>query len=465
MAAPITNQPVFCFINLGCAKNEVDAELLLAGLVKAGFLFTPEPEDADFCLINTCGFIHDSREETAEVLDEIQLIKAERPAYLIIALGCLVERAGDDGSLNSFLKHADYLVGFVQYPQLPELCRRWLEDSSGVSVEARGYVGRQLPDAYVQFLNAPRIRIGNAATAYLKIAEGCSNHCAYCSIPRIRGDLVSRNMDDILREAQMLWDTGVRELNLISQDTAGYGMDRYGERRLVPLLEKLLDRIGDGWLRLLYVHPRHLNEALLTVMTSHPQLCSYLDFPLQHISDRMLKRMGRHIGRDETLRKLELIKTCLPDGALRTTFIVGHPGETDADFEEVKELVGQGIFNHMGVFMYSSEPGTRSAAMGDDIPHQVKQERHDELMQIQKDVSRRLLQKRIGQRADILIEQAGYDEDQFMLIGRSQLEAPEVDGEIVIPLASEHPEIEPGQIIPVEFTDASDYDLEARLAG
>lgn len=457
----MNKQPVFCFINLGCAKNEVDAELLLAHLVKAGFLFAPEPEDADFCLVNTCGFIHDAREEAAEVLEEVRLIKMERPAFLIIALGCLVERAGDDSSLKGFLKNADYHVGFAQYPQLPTLCKTWLKGDLTICDKAVGYVGRQLPDAYVKFLNAPRVRIGSEASAYLKIAEGCSNHCAYCSIPRIRGDLVSRNMDDILHEAQMLLNAGVRELNMISQDTAGYGMDRYSERKLVPLLEKLLDVIGNNWLRILYVHPRHLDEALLDIIKCHPQLCPYLDLPLQHISDRMLKLMGRHIGRDATLRKLELIKNHLPEGGLRTTFLVGHPGETDADFEEIKDLVQQGIFNHMGVFLYSSEPGTRAAQMPDDIPAQVKQERHDELMELQQDVSRRLLRKRIGQKADVLIEQAGYDENQFMLIGRSQLEAPEVDGEILIPMA-ENAAVKPGQILPVEFTDASDYDLEAR---
>ncbi|NCC51343.1 MAG: 30S ribosomal protein S12 methylthiotransferase RimO [Spartobacteria bacterium] len=454
-------QPVFCFINLGCAKNTVDAELLLAQLVKAGFLFTPEPEDADFCLVNTCGFIHDAREEVAEVLDELRELKRRRPGYQVIALGCLVERAGGDERLSCFLRHADHLVGFAHYPRLADLCRQWLARPDGGGSPARGFAGRQLPSDYMCFLNAPRMRIGHSASAYLKLSEGCSNHCAYCSIPLIKGDLVSRDMDDVARDAQSLIGAGALELNLISQDTAGYGKDRDDCPQLLSLLRTLLDVTGDCWLRLLYIHPRHLDEALLDLMQAEPRICPYLDVPLQHISDRMLKLMGRHIGQKETMQKLEWIRTRLPEAALRTTFITGHPGETDADHQEVMRLVASGIFDHMGVFIYSPEPGTRSASLPDDVPARLKQERLEELMSTQQDVSQKRLQKRVGRQDIMLVEETGYDGDRYLLVGRSQREAPEVDGEVVVSIPPGR-DVSPGRFIHIQYTAASDYDLEAQ---
>jgi ribosomal protein S12 methylthiotransferase len=296
--------------------------------------------------------------------------------------------------------------------------------------------------------------MGSPHTAYLKISEGCSNPCTFCSIPKIRGRQISRPMEDILNEACALIDAGAVEINLIAQDTTAYGKEWDGELHLAELLEKLRDEIdADVWFRLMYVCPQHLTRDVLEVLASDPRFCPYIDIPLQHISDRMLGLMGRQISRFQTLEKLDLIRQILPGCAIRTAFITGHPGETEEDFQQVLAFVKEGRFTHAGVFTYSAEPGTRSAEMDDRVPQAVKEERREKLMEAQREVSAARCAAQVGKPIEVMID--GPDDEG--LVGRTQFEAPEVDGVVLLPDF----EAVPGDRFDVTVTGASDYDLFA----
>ena len=292
----------------------------------------------------------------------------------------------------------------------------------------RGYADRELPKSYVSWLDRPRMRIGGAESAYLKIGEGCSNNCAYCSIPLIRGQRASRSMDSILREARQLVDSGGKELNLIAQDTPAYGVDRDGRRQLAPLLQRLLEMPDNLWFRILYAHPRHLRSDILKVMVSDPRVCPYLDLPLQHVSDKMLKVMHRGYGAARVGQSLDLLNRYLPDAALRTTFIVGHPGEGDKEFEELLAFVEAGHFDHMGVFVWSPEPGTASIGLKGRVEPAVAQERCARLMKAQATVSAARLRNRKGARTTMLLE----EQTDKGWLGRTVWQAPEVDGETLL---------------------------------
>ncbi|MCC7299994.1 MAG: 30S ribosomal protein S12 methylthiotransferase RimO [Verrucomicrobia bacterium] len=436
--------PVVALVSLGCAKNTVDSELILGRFAESGWLIAEEPADADICLVNTCGFIQDAREEAAGVLRELRGLKEGGGPRAVVAVGCLVKRVADSPELEEFLTAADARVSFPDYSRLPEICAGLLGEEAETSA----------PESYNEFLIRPRLRMGSPHTAYLKISEGCSNPCTFCSIPKIRGKQVSRPMDDILTEARALIEAGAVELNLIAQDTTAYGKDWDGQLHLATLLRRLRDEIKDDvWFRLMYVCPQHLTRDVLEAMASDPRFCPYIDIPLQHISDHMLSAMGRQITRFQTLEKLDLIREVIPDCAIRTAFITGHPGETEGDFKELLEFVREGRFTHAGVFAYSAEPGTRSAKMDDSVPEAIKEERRTLLMDAQRDVSAARCAARIGKTIEVMID--GLSEDG--LIGRSQYEAPEVDGVVFLPEF----DAVPGDRFDVEVSSALDYDLIA----
>jgi ribosomal protein S12 methylthiotransferase len=475
--------PIVSLVNLGCAKNTVDSERILGQLASAGFLIAEDPAQADLCLVNTCGFIHDAREESAGVLRELQKLKQGGSLKSVVALGCLVERAQGAPELNNFLDHADATVGFQDYPRLSailrELARRGpapaprAAAADGVPVQVLdkrgsglGGAARSFTQSYADFLTAPRLRIGSPHLANLKISEGCSNFCKFCSIPYIRGVQVSRPVEDIVAEARQLVEAGARELDLIAQDTSSYGRDLYGAYRLPALLRALAGLEADVWFRLMYAFPRFLNDEMLDVLASDPRFCPYIDMPLQHIADRMLIDMGRGLGRRDTVALLDRIAAKLPGGAIRTTFIVGYPGETDAQFEELRSFVREGRFSHVGVFMYSREPRTPSAKLEDTIPLAVKKERRDVLMQEQLEVSRSRLKAQVGRPLEVMYDgpvAAGSAHPKGARgIGRTRLEAPEVDG-LVFLEGRGVGRLEPGRRVRAKVTASFDYDLLARM--
>lgn len=446
----------FCLVSLGCPKNTVDSEGLLGAMSLAGFRFMPDPAAADVCIVNTCGFLDAARREAAAVLEELASLRARRERPLLVAAGCLVERVGGAPELAGFLEAADACVGFADYPRLPDLCRQWLDGVDAKPRRTPGFAGRTLPRSYLEFLNRPRMRIGSPASACLKLGEGCSNNCSYCSIPLIRGRRVSRSMTAIVREARQLVDAGARELNLIAQDTTAYGMDIDGTPRLGALLTRLLQLPDPVWFRLLYTHPRHLTEDVLRIMASDPRICPYIDLPLQHVSSRMLKAMGRGVDRRRVEQVLGWVRRHVPEAAIRTTFIVGHPGEGEREFNELLAFVQAGHFDHMGVFVWSPEPGTVSARMNGRVPPAVAEKRRDRLMQAQTKVSQARLRARKGSITRLLLE--GRDKTGWR--GRTPWQAPDVDG--VTRLARAAPTLQAGDIVPVILTGNGRYDCRAR---
>ena len=464
--------PIVSLVNLGCAKNTVDSERILGRLAESGFVLAADPAEAEICLVNTCGFIHDAREESAGVLRELQSLKARGSLKHVVALGCLVERAHGAPELNNFLDHADVAIGFQDYPRLPELLRDLKPAAPAathgtVAILDRRYAGlagaaRSFTQSYNEFLAAPRLRIGSPHLAHLKISEGCSNGCRFCAIPYMRGTQVSRPMEDIVAEARQLLDAGAREISLIAQDTTSYGRDLYGRLRLADLLRALRQIETDAWFRLMYAFPTYLTDEMLDTLASDPRFCPYIDMPLQHIADRMLMDMNRGLGRDETLRLLDRIAEKLPNGALRTTFIVGYPGETDADFAELLALVNEGRFTHAGVFLYSSEPKTSAAKKPDNVPLAIKKQRRDELMRAQREVSRRRLRARVGAEVAVMLDgpvpPGAAHPGGTHAVGRTMLEAPEVDG-LCFLRGREWKKVTPGEVRRAPVIDALDYDL------
>ena len=459
-----TRPTTVCLVSLGCAKNTVDSECILGNLLGTGLLLAEEPTDADICLVNTCGFIDDARQEAANVLRELAALKKNGRLRAIVALGCLVERISDCPELDGFLQHADVRVGFQDYHRLPQICAALLESNRPGQPVGRRSAHPSLPPTFMAFLDSPRARIGTVHSAYLKVAEGCSNVCRFCSIPRIRGLQVSRPMETILREAGELVRSGAREINLIAQDTTSYGRDLHGTSRLAELLRRLKDVDSTAWYRMLYCHPRHLSDELLDVLAAEPHLCQYIDLPLQHIADPILEAMGRGMNKQETMRLLDRIAEKLPAGALRTTFIVGYPGETETDFDELLALVREGRFTHMGAFLYSREPKTPAAELDDDVPAKEKERRRDALMQAQLEVSRAHLAKQVGQKLEILLdgflEQENEAPPDVQAFGRTRLQAPDVDGVVYLRGAAVA-KMNVGDRLNARVVAALDYDLIA----
>ena len=474
---PAERQPVVSIVSLGCAKNEVDTERILGKLAEAGFLISGDPAEADIALVNTCGFIHDAREESAGVLRELQKLKSGGSLKSVIALGCLVERAQGANELNGFLDAADAQIGFNDYPKLAEICRDLASNPTApkskshdgvvVKIEDKRFKGlagkaHSFTQSYGEFLTAPRMRIGSPHIAHLKISEGCSNFCKFCSIPYIRGIQVSRPMEDIVTEARQLLEGGATELSLIAQDTTSYGRDIYGSFKLAALLKKLLAVEGTHWLRLMYAFPRFLADEMLDVIASDPRMCPYIDIPLQHISDRMLSNMGRGMGQRETITLLDRIAKKMPHGAIRTTFIVGYPGETEAEFNDLLAFVKEGRFSHVGVFMYSHEPRTPAGQLDDAIPLAEKKRRRDAIMLAQLEVSRKRLAKFVGNKIEVMLDGpipgGTMAPKGATAIGRTQNEAHDVDGVIFLK-GRGLTKVAPGTRLKATVTHSLDYDL------
>ncbi|MBR3529593.1 MAG: 30S ribosomal protein S12 methylthiotransferase RimO [Bacteroidales bacterium] len=423
-------------ITLGCSKNIVDSEHIAGHLRKAGFqlFFDRERNDCDIVIVNTCGFIGDAKEESVNMLlEQIAVKQRGRKQRKLIAVGCLVQRYREE--LQQEMPEIDAFYGVHQWGELV----------------------RSLEAEYHDSLEAERMQSTPRHYAYLKIAEGCNRSCSYCAIPQIRGRHVSRPMDDIVDEARRMVADGVKELIVIAQDTTYYGMDLYGSRQLGTLLERLATESGAEWIRLHYTYPTSFPEDAIDAIARHDNICKYIDIPLQHINSRILESMQRGIDREGTLALLQRFREKIPGVAIRTTLIVGYPGEDDAAFEELKAFVRDARFNRLGVFAYSPEEGTAAYALGDHIDDETKERRIDELMAIQEQISLETNSEKEGKTYKVLIDRK---EGEYY-IGRTEQDSPEVDDEVLV---SPHPTLKIGTFAQVTITEAMEHDLYGKVA-
>ena len=431
-------------ISLGCAKNLVDSEVMLGALKKAGYAFTGRAEDAEVVIVNTCGFIGPAREEAEETLQDVLRLKRRDPRKRIIAAGCYVER--DRALLEKKFPEVDHWTGVRSFDEIAAI------------VEGRPVSS---PDrTFLYSDDSPRLVSTPGTWAYVKISEGCSHRCGFCAIPLIKGPYVSRSMASIVREVRTLAGLGVKEVNLISHDTTWFGRDRGVDHGLAKLLERLVRVEGFDWLRFLYGYPGEITDILLDVM-AEPKICRYLDIPFQHSDPGLIKAMGRGLDGARALRLLERIRTRLPGAAVRTSLIVGFPGEGKKEFAALRRFVAAASFDHLGVFSYSAERGTASFALPDTVSPEEKENRRREIMDIQSSQSQRRNESRLGQTIEALVE--GRDSgDSGGWIGRGRFQAPEVDGVVRfdLPAGTAAP---PSPIVHVEVTRADAYDLAGRL--
>jgi len=435
-------------VNLGCPKNLVDGEVMLGLLAREGYQLSLDPERADVLMVNTCSFINEAKEESIDTILELARYKENSPAKQLIVTGCLAQRYGQE--LREALPEVDVFVGTGEFVRITEILRQKRALLNGPIT----YIGAShlLADH-----TAPRIVTTPFYTAYLKIAEGCNHKCAFCIIPKIRGLQESRPIDSLVTEAEGLAAQGVRELNLIAQDLTAYGRERRDGTTLLGLLRALCRVEGIAWMRLLYCYPNsnYLDEPLLRCIAEEEKVCAYLDMPLQHISDRMLRAMRREKSGGGIRRLLDRLRASIPGVVLRTSFIVGFPGEQEEDFRQLLDFVSEAAIDHVGVFRYSQEDGTAAGVMADQVPEEVKQERWQRLMEQQAQVVRRKNLARIGSLQKVLVCNRN---EQGRLWGRTRGQAPEIDGVVFL----DRVRAESGDIIPVQITGVSGYDLRAK---
>ena len=431
------------FVSLGCAKNRVDTEVMLGVSGESGFEIVDDPGEAEVIVVNTCGFIGPAKEESIQTILEMGGHKESGTCKKLVVAGCLSQRYPEE--LASELPEVDHFLGSSDMLKLRGVLRGRSE---------RMLVGN--PAEYTMRADDPRLLSGQRHRAYMKIAEGCTRECSVCAIPSCRGKQRSRPIADLVREAEQLAAAGVVELNLISQDTVASGRDREKRESLADWLEALANVEGIAWVRAHSLYPETLTDSLVDVLSGHDKVLPYIDMPLQHASDSMLRAMRRGHGGERMYKVVERLRRAITDMVFRTTFIVGHPGETDADFEELRSFLEWAEFDHVGVFLYSPEEGTRSAEMGDAVESAVAQARRKELMETQRPISRERLHLRVGTELEVLVEGLS-DESDLLLQGRWWGQAPEVDGSVYLANGTARA----GEIRKVLVTDAADYDLMA----
>ncbi len=443
-------KPKVYLLSLGCPKNLVDSELMLGALKKRGFAIKNEPRDVDIAVINTCAFIKEAKEES---IDEIfGLIKLKKAGYIkrLVVSGCLPERYMHE--LRQDLKEVDDFMGVEGWRHIDALLK---SRKKGIKYSE---VTSHIKPAYHDIRHDIRRHLLTPTHyAYVKVSEGCNNFCSYCSIPAIRGRLRSRPIEEIKKEVITLAQSGIlKEINLVAQDTTMYGRDLYGRARLVDLLKELDQIKKITWIRLLYTHPAHFSRELVETIGSSCHICRYLDLPLQHISDGILKKMNRKVSKKKICELIYLLRKKIPDISLRTSFIIGFPGESDRDFNELLEFVKEIKFEHLGAFMYSCEENTPASGFKDQVPEKVKKERYDILLEVQREISREILQGYVGKNLKVLVDEKLPDSDNTYL-GRTEFDAPEVDGSVII----KDKGIKEGDLINARITDTWEYDLLA----
>ena len=430
------------FISLGCSKNLVDTEVMLKNLHDAGFEITPNEEEAEIVVVNTCGFIESAKRESIDNILDIAWLKENGKCKHIIATGCLVERYRDE--VMNELPELDAILGVGSLMDIADACRAVMKGEKYSSFR----------DKNTSPLGGDRILTTADHTAYLKIAEGCDNLCTYCAIPLIRGKLRSRPIEDIVKEAKDLEALGVKELNLIAQDTSRYGLDLYGEYSLAKLVRELSEKTEIPWIRLLYCYPDKITDELIDELKNNPRLVKYMDIPIQHISDPVLKRMNRHGGSELIKATVKKLRERVPGIVLRTTAMVGFPGEDERDFEALCEFVKEARFDRFGAFTYSPEEGTVAYGFDGEVDEQTKQDRYDILMQTQLTVAEELSAEKVGKTLTVLCD--GYDTVAEIHYGRSYADAPDVDGRVYF---RSKKRIQAGQFVEVKISEAIDYDL------
>ena len=435
------------FVSLGCDKNLVDSEMMITSLRKNGFVLTDDIEDADVIVVNTCCFIGDAKEESINTLIEMGGYKEGR-CKLLVAAGCLAQRYHNE--IKEDIPEVDLIVGTMGYEDLSEKINEAL-GGKGVleSLKDIDYLPTPLTD---------RDSMSGGYYAYLKIAEGCDKCCTYCVIPKVRGHYRSVPMDNLIAQAKHLVANGAKELILVAQETTLYGKDIYGEKSLPKLLEELSKIEELKWIRILYCYPEEITDELISAIKNLPKVCHYLDMPIQHGSDDVLRRMGRWTNREQIEKTVAKLREEIPDIALRTTLITGFPGETEDDFEQVKEFVKKMEFDRLGVFTYSREEDTPAAEMDGQIDEEVKEARRDEIMQIQQDIAFDKSNSRVGEIYEVMIE--GRLPDEGVYIARTYMDAPDVDGYVFI--QSDY-NLDSGDFVKVEVTRSDEYDLIAEI--
>lgn len=448
------------FVSLGCDKNLVDSEKMLGLLNEAGYRVAQEESEADAIVVNTCCFIHDAKEESVETILEMAEWKKKGRLKALIVTGCMAQRYQDE--IQQEIPEVDAVIGTTGYteivPILDEILAEAEASQKGAAVEEpkeKSFVNCcPSIDLLPASLADKRVVTTGGYTAYLKIAEGCNKRCTYCIIPYIRGHYRSFPMEDLLEEARKLAEGGVKELILIAQETTVYGMDCYGRKALPELLTKLCEIEGIEWIRILYCYPEEITDELIAVMKKEKKICHYLDIPIQHSEDTILKRMGRRTNRAELVSLVEKLRKEIPDIVLRTTLITGFPGETEEEFKNMVDFVDSMEFDRLGVFPYSAEEGTKAAEMDGQITEEVKESRRDEIMALQQEISADKAASRIDDEMSVLIEGYLYEDDIY--IGRTYMDAPKVDGNVFVRAEEE---LISGDIVPVRITGANEYDL------
>ncbi|MBJ6727895.1 30S ribosomal protein S12 methylthiotransferase RimO [Geomesophilobacter sediminis] len=431
-------------VSLGCPKNLVDAEVMLGYLTNVGYEVTTDETEADIIIVNTCSFIKEAKQESIDTILDLADRKHDARCQLLIVTGCLPQRYQQE--LAKELPEVDIFVGTGDYPRIAEI----VAEKKGTS-EQLCYTG---DPNFVYNDDLPRLPSSPYYTAYLKIAEGCSNNCAYCVIPSLRGAMRSRSLDSLLAEARALVKNGVKELNLIAQDITAYGRDLSDGVSLENLVRELAKLDGLKWIRLLYAYPDGVTDSLIELIKTEPKVCKYLDLPIQHISDPILKRMKRRSGEEQIRTLIGKLRSEIPDIAIRTSLIVGFPGETNDDFKKLLQFVEETRFDRLGVFCYSREEGTPAAEMPDQVSERIKRERHKKLMRTQARVSFKHNRSLVDTEEEVLVE--GYSEEtELLLKGRCSRQAPDVDGQVYITAGNANV----GEIVRLKITDSSDYDL------
>lgn len=440
---PINRKTIF-FQSLGCAKNLVDTEVMLGISVGDGFKVVPKPEEAGVIVVNTCSFIDASKRESIDAILDMAEYKQEGTCERLIVTGCLPQRYKAD--LKVSFPEVDAFVGTGQYGNL-------LDFIAGKKEEDFGFKHPK----YIHSEHTPRINSQPFYRAYLKISEGCIKNCAFCIIPKIRGTLRSRTIPSLIEEAKTLVKSRAVELNLIAQDLTDYGRDLRDGTNLAGLLRELVKVEGLEWIRLLYVYPDELSDELLEVIATEPKICKYIDTPVQHINDRMLDLMNRKVSGKLIRDRLARLRERIPSVFIRSTIITGYPGETQEEFEELREFIREARFDHLGVFAYSHEENTASYRLPGQLPDEIKQARREEILAIQQEVSKQNLKKLIGQDVPVLVEEVS-EESEFLWRARHQGQAPDIDGYVLIRAG----EITRGKMANVKIERAMEYDLIAR---